>query len=935
MKKILAFLLPLLALAFLAPAQARAVEVVKSPNDPRQYEYLVLPNRMRVLLVSDPETDKAAAALTVGVGSNSNPPDREGLAHFLEHMLFMGTEKYPEVDGYSDFIKKNGGMDNAFTAGTRTTYYFDIKPGALEPALDRFAQFFIAPLMDARYVEREKHAVHSEYQLKLKDDDRRIGAAQRQGYNPKSPWSRFSVGNLETLADRPGHPVREDLLKFYREHYSANLMGLAVIGREPLPVLRRWVVEKFSAVPDHGARRFEPAPDERLYLPRQLPVQVSVVPLKKLHKLELGFPLPPAKAFYREGPLYYLAHFIGDEGPGSLLAVLRRRGWLDALTASGQNLDDAESLFSVEMELTDEGMKHVPEILEAFFAYVDLLRREGIERWRFDELARKRALDFRFEEKSAPGDYAVELSARLLDYPGDEVLTAGNLLQRYDPELIRRMLDGLRPENLSLTLVDQGVKTDRVEKWYQVPYALGRPPRSEGPGKSRWLAELALPEPNPFLPERVALKPVADPSPVPRPLAEGEGVSLWFQQDGSFGVPRGAFTVSFEFPSARDTAEHAVALELFVDLVNDRLNEYAYPAQVAGLGYSLAPTGRGLLLMVHGYDDKQAVLLGKVLQALAEPEFTEARFRVLKRRLARELANRSLDRAFRQVLGALDRALVKPSWSPQERLAALEPLDREALLRYARNLFRRAELRVLAHGNFTPDEARAMEAQLRDTLLAESRLEPVPDPVVRRLEPGRVERLEYPVDHPDSVVAAYYQGEDRSLGEAARWRLLAQIAQNPFYSALRTEQQLGYVVAAVPWEKERLPGLLFLVQSSAAPAAEVEKRIHAFVADLGKQVASMSDEEFETHRAGLVAKLRKKDQNLLERTLRYLDNLERERYTFDYRRRLAEEVEGLERQELLRFLRQRLLRRPRELVAWSPGTRFGGARTIPDTPAGG
>ena len=247
-----------LLLLLLFTTAVSAVEVSKSPNDDRQYEYLELPNRMRVLLVSDPEADKAAAALTVGVGSTSNPPGRDGLAHFLEHMLFMGTEQYPDVDDYSDFIKKNGGMDNAFTAGGQTTYYFDIKPEALEPALDRFAQFFIAPLMDARYVEREKHAVESEYQLKLKDDTRRIGAAQKQSYNPKSPWSRFSVGSLETLEDRPGHPVREDLLTFYRTHYSSNIMGLTVVGKEPLPVLRNWVMEKFAAVPDRQASRWKP-----------------------------------------------------------------------------------------------------------------------------------------------------------------------------------------------------------------------------------------------------------------------------------------------------------------------------------------------------------------------------------------------------------------------------------------------------------------------------------------------------------------------------------------------------------------------------------------------------------------------------------------------------------------------------------------------------
>ncbi|HIE54923.1 MAG TPA: peptidase M16, partial [Chromatiaceae bacterium] len=417
------------ALLLLSPSLVAAVEVEKSPNDDRHYEYLALPNGLKALLVSDPETDKAAAALTVGVGSTSNPPGREGLAHFLEHMLFMGTEKYPEVDEYSDFIKRHGGMDNAFTASNQTTYYFDIKPEALEPALDRFAQFFISPLMDARYVEREKHAVHSEYQLKLKDDDRRIGAAQKQSFNPKSPYARFSVGNLDTLADRPGQPVRKDLLEFYRTHYSADIMGLVVVGREPLPVLRNWVVEKFSAVPKRGAERYRPTPGELIYLPRQLPVKVSVVPLKTLHRLELNFLMPGVKAHYRVRPLYYLSHFIGDEGPGSLFALLRKRGWATSLTASGDILDDEQSYFSVVFELTEEGVRNLDEVVEAFFAYTELLRSKGVESWRFEELKRKKALDFRFKEKGSPSAYAVTLSGKLLDYPPRDLLTAGHLIE--------------------------------------------------------------------------------------------------------------------------------------------------------------------------------------------------------------------------------------------------------------------------------------------------------------------------------------------------------------------------------------------------------------------------------------------------------------------------------------------------------------------------
>ncbi len=924
----------LLLLLFLLPTAATPVEVVKSPNDDRSYRYLELADGLRVLLVSDPGADKAAAALTVGVGSNSNPPERPGLAHFLEHMLFMGTGKYPDVDEYSDFIRRNGGSDNAYTAGNETTYYFDIRPEALEPALDRFSRFFIDPLMDARYVEREKNAVHSEYQLKLKDDERRIGAAQKQGFNPRSPWSRFAVGNLETLADRPGHPVRQDLLEFYRTHYSAGIMGLAVVGPQSLDELARWVEEKFAAVPDRGARRFRPAPEQRLYLEEQLPLQVSVVPLKAIHRLVVSFTLPSEKPHFRERPLFYIAHFVGDEGPGSLHAALRRRGWLTALTASAQVLDDEESLFSVEMELTEAGVKQVPELLAALFAYLDLLREEGIQAWRYEELARKKALDFRFREKGDPADYAVELSSRLLDHPPEEVLTAGTLLQRYDPQLIRAMLERLRPERMAVTLVDPEVETDRVERWYRVPYALGTPPAVDPALRRAWRQRLALPEPNPFLPERVELKPVKAPSPVPRRLASEEGATLWFRQDADFGVPRGAFAASLELPRARRSARDAVALELLVELVEDRLNEYAYPARVAGLGHSLSRTGKGLLLMVYGYDDKQPLLLNRLLEALARPRFDPERFRVLRDKLARELANKALERPFRQVLEAMDVALVEPSWSWRERLAALEGLDRAGLEAWARELFAEAELKVLAHGNFTPEEARRMEGALRRTLLAGTRLEPVPDPVVRRIPAGTTRRLHHEVDHPDAVVAVYYQGEDESLAEKARWRLLAQILRSPFYNRLRTEQQLGYVVAAVPWEKERLPGLLLLVQSTAVPAAEAERRIQAFVDAVPALLEAMDEETFATHKAGLTTRLREKDRNLLERTLRYLDNIERGREGFDFRRRLADEVERIDREALLAFVRQRLGGQARRMVAWSEGTRFGGPGASPIPPAG-
>lgn len=80
-------------------------EVASAELDPRSYRGLRLANGIRVLLASDPDTTKAAAALEVGVGSMNNPSRWPGLAHFCEHMLFLGTARYPDEGDFARFIR--------------------------------------------------------------------------------------------------------------------------------------------------------------------------------------------------------------------------------------------------------------------------------------------------------------------------------------------------------------------------------------------------------------------------------------------------------------------------------------------------------------------------------------------------------------------------------------------------------------------------------------------------------------------------------------------------------------------------------------------------------------------------------------------------------------------------------------------------------------
>ena len=102
-------------------------------------------NGLQAYIISDSHAEKSAVALSVQTGSWEDPNEYPGVAHFLEHMLFMGTEKYPDESSYDSFIKEHGGSSNAFTEDLHTTYLLEVNTGAFPEALDRFSSFFKEP----------------------------------------------------------------------------------------------------------------------------------------------------------------------------------------------------------------------------------------------------------------------------------------------------------------------------------------------------------------------------------------------------------------------------------------------------------------------------------------------------------------------------------------------------------------------------------------------------------------------------------------------------------------------------------------------------------------------------------------------------------------------------------------------------------------------
>lgn len=260
----------------------------------------------------------------------------------------MGTKKYPEENAYNQYLSSNSGFSNAYTAATSTNYFFEVSakpiddgiasatnPSPLYGALDRFAQFFIEPLFLESTLDRELRAVDSENKKNLQSDQWRLTQLEKSLSNPKHPYCHFSTGNLDTLKIAPegrGINVRQKFIDFHGKHYSANRMKLVVLGKESLDVLEGWVSEMFSGVPN---KHLSPNlwSDNVPFGPDQLGLEIFAKPVMDSREITLCFPFLDEDDLYDSQPSRYISHLIGHEGPGSIMAYIKSKGWANGLTA--------------------------------------------------------------------------------------------------------------------------------------------------------------------------------------------------------------------------------------------------------------------------------------------------------------------------------------------------------------------------------------------------------------------------------------------------------------------------------------------------------------------------------------------------------------------------------------------------------------------------
>lgn len=311
-------------------------------NSPRPHTE-TLANGLRVTLRHAPNLKRCAAVLRVAAGSHDVPLAWPGLAHFLEHLLFLGTERFAANEGLMAYVQGHGGQVNARTSERTTDFFFELAPQAFAGGLERLSDMLAHPRMNTDDQLREREVLQAEFVAWSQDAAAKRQLALFNGLSPAHPLRGFHAGNRDSLPV-PQPEFQQALRDFHQQFYQTGQMTLSLVGPQSIEQLRE-MAQRFGATIRSGHAVPQQAPAALLDAAKNTYPQASE------RRLDLLFAFESLPDAGREA-LAFLCHWLNAAKPGGLLATLREERLVHNLKAAPLYQFAGQALLHIEFITT-------------------------------------------------------------------------------------------------------------------------------------------------------------------------------------------------------------------------------------------------------------------------------------------------------------------------------------------------------------------------------------------------------------------------------------------------------------------------------------------------------------------------------------------------------------------------------------------------------
>ncbi len=754
-----------------------------------------LANGLRLGFIQLPAGSQAAALVRVHAGAHDAPGEYPGIAHFLEHLLFLGSRAYTATESLMPFVQGHAGQLNASTRERHTDFFFQVSADVFDEALKRLLDMLARPLLDEAAQLREREVLQAEFLARGRDRETLCDAAIGTALTAPHPFSAFHAGNRDTLAVES--PVFQQALKGYHQRFyhggQMELLVAAPCGIEHLLELLQ-CAECQLPVAHAVARQTAPLrADDGVALHLQVD---GARPLLDLAFALDGLPDETCVA------LDVLASWLASQASGSLCRAMREAGWCEALMLRVPYWYDGQGVVVLELQLTEQGMANRGEIVAAVRSWLLYMTSQAPWPELWDEYVQIRQRGLLGKEPLALLRYWVDPAAWTPTLDAERVHQALRTLGT--------QLDGSKP--IILTVDGEGGDRRGDITAPHAGFALNM--LSERlPVATNQAWQWQLPERNPWL--RRQMQPRVSPVALP---------ALCWLEHGGDSRGQGALYLRWRFTTGRPPAG-------LWHVLYSALRAHTVAAAQAGVELRFDDLGGSWCLALFGYAEALPLVLQDLLDELKQPPVA-----------AFDGGRRLFDEA--KVPGA-DELLIRQLL---RRLPVLESsaaegntiLDQRAIER----VWQGARWDALAVGL----PAR-LSGPLQDVLAAMPGLaEPAAEQHTERFPRYLWSRFGDP--GAENALVLFCPLPVRSASVEAAWRLLARLMESAFFRRLRSELQLGYAVFCGFRQLGERAGIVFAVQSPSASAAEILGHIETFLESFSASLEAPSDMVLEAISAG-------------------------------------------------------------------------------------
>ncbi|QPB85275.1 peptidase M16 [Pseudoalteromonas rubra] len=882
-----------------------AKELVVSPNDNRQYKTLTLSNGIEVILVSDPEVEKSAAALSVGVGLLHDPMSQQGMAHYLEHMLFLGTDRFPDTQGYKDFMSRNGGSHNAYTWLDITNYMFKVNNQAYDEALDRFSDFFKAPKLYPEYTDKEKNAVNAEWSMRRELDffgQYKLSRSMMGSH----PANRFLIGNLETLGDKPGSNLHQETVAFYNKYYSSNIMKLAMISNLPLSDMTKKAQRYFATIEDKQIEK--PQVDAELDFLKLGKKRIHYVPNEDVKTLKLDFTIANNREEFAFKPNYFVTYLLSNEMQGSPAQVLKQKGWISELTANATpDLYGNFGALSVDIQLTDQGMQQREQIVATVMQYIALIKEQGIDSKYFNEIRTSLANQFRFLERGDEFAYVSDLADSMQKYPLNHAINAPYHFADFNEQAVKSVLEQLNPQRLRVWYISKQEPNDQKLHFYDGRYQITDITEQEiASWQGEPAPELSLPSINRLLPEQFDVVTQSESSDTVDKIYEDSTVAVWQKTSEKYGEqPKGRLLVHINSPLMLDSVQVRVAAALWADLYAIEKAKLQTEASVAGMGMRMS-VNNGLLLTLSGFTDKQGMLLSQSLEGL-KVQPTAKQLEQAVDRFIRNIKNQRQQFPFYQAFGRYQSLVRTGNFDEVRLIDTASKMTRDTFSKAQNDILNHHTVRIFGYGNYDKQFLAEVVKQVKGTLSK---------PVERNdyvradfLKPKAGEALVWQQDSEtaDVAIVDMFVHPVPGYAQKAAAQILKSHLSSHLFNALRTEEQLAYAVGAVAQSIDEHSAFGFYIQTPVLDVQSMQARFDRYRQEYTQALKELDEEAFIQLKQAALLSLKQVPKNLAEESQPFLIDWYRDNLTFDSKAKLIAAMEQVTLADIQSYYQQSML----------------------------